>query len=98
MSSPISSIVSRRACTRTTGSSAGALSIATDEHSGDVVPVNRTAVAVTVVDPRKGVVEENVATGADPDHVEITDGTAYVVDKSGATRSEDTLTRIRLAR
>ncbi|OKJ91712.1 YncE family protein [Streptomyces sp. CB02400] len=84
--------------TKTVATGAGALSVATDERSGDVVVVNRTAATVTVVDPRKGVIEKTVATGANPNHVEITDGTAYVTDKSGATQTEDTLTRIRLAR
>lgn len=42
--------------------------------------------------------EETVSTGANPNHVEIADGTAYVVDKSGAGAAEDTVTRIRLAR
>ncbi|MET9354667.1 hypothetical protein ABZY14_17040 [Streptomyces sp. NPDC006617] len=37
--------------------------------------------------------------GANPNHVEIADGTAYVVDKSGAGDAEgSTVTRIRLAR
>lgn len=84
--------------TKSVATGAGALSVATDERSGDVVVVNRTAATVTVVDPREGVIEETVATGANPNHVEIADGTAYVTDKSGATQSEDTLTRIRLAR
>ncbi|MFI5569750.1 YncE family protein [Streptomyces sp. NPDC051740] len=84
--------------TKSVATGAGALSVATDERSGDVVVVNRTAATVTVVDPREGVVEETVATGANPNHVEIADGTAYVTDKSGATQTEDTLTRIRLAR
>ncbi|MFG3335147.1 hypothetical protein ACGFZZ_24465 [Streptomyces tendae] len=42
--------------------------------------------------------EESVSTGANPNHVEIADGTAYVVDKSRAGAAEDTVTRIRLAR
>ncbi|MFI8191718.1 YncE family protein [Streptomyces sp. NPDC085946] len=84
--------------TKSVATGAGALSVATDERSGDVVVVNRTAATLTVVDPRKGAVEETVATGANPNHVEITDGTAYVTDKSGATQTEDALTRIRLAR
>ncbi|MEU6374865.1 YncE family protein [Streptomyces sp. NPDC046909] len=76
---------------------AGALSVATDGRSGDVVVVNRSAANVTVVDPRKGVVEETVATGANPNHVEVADGSAYVVDKSGAgAAGEDQVTRIRL--
>ncbi len=84
--------------TKSVATGAGALSVATDERSGDVLVVNRTAANVTRVDPRTGVVEETVATGANPNHVEIADGTAYVVDKSGATQTEDTATRIRLAR
>ncbi|MFF1442520.1 hypothetical protein [Streptomyces sp. NPDC058295] len=77
----------------------GALSVATDERSGDVLVVNRTAANVTVVDPRKGVVEEMVAPGANPNHVEVADGSAYVVDKSGAgAAGEDQVTRIRVTR
>ncbi|MFE9686714.1 YncE family protein [Streptomyces sp. NPDC006285] len=84
--------------TKSVATGAGALSVATDERSGDVLVVNRTDANVSRVDPRMGVVEETVTTGANPNHVEITDGTAYVVDKSGATQTEDTVTRIRLAR
>lgn len=84
--------------TKSVATGAGALSVATDERSGDVLVVNRTDADVTRVDPREGVVEETVATGANPNHVEIADGTAYVVDKSGAGTAEDTVTRIRLAR
>ncbi|MDN3264703.1 YncE family protein [Streptomyces sp. CSDS2] len=84
--------------TKSVATGAGALSVATDERSGDVLVVNRAAANVTRVDVRKGVVEETVATGANPNHVEIADGTAYVVDKSGAGAAADTLTEIRLAR
>ncbi|MYR46489.1 YncE family protein [Streptomyces sp. SID5910] len=84
--------------TKSVATGAGALSVATDERSGDVLVVNRTDADVTRVDPRKGRVEETFATGANPNHVEIADGVAYVVDKSGAGAAEDTLTRIRLAR
>ncbi|MEU1049828.1 YncE family protein [Streptomyces sp. NPDC005897] len=84
--------------TRSVATGAGALSVATDERSGDVLVVNRTAANVTRVDVEEGVIEETVATGTNPNHVEIADGTAYVVDKSGATATEDTVTRIRLAR
>ncbi|MEU2436645.1 YncE family protein [Streptomyces rubradiris] len=84
--------------TKSVATGAGALSVATDERSGDVLVVNRTAANVTRVDVKKGVVEETVTTGANPNHVEIADGTAYVVDKSGAGAAEDTLTEIRLAR
>ncbi|MFG3248714.1 YncE family protein [Streptomyces sp. NPDC048187] len=84
--------------TKSVATGAGALSVATDERSGDVLVVNRTAANVTRVDVRKGVIEETVATGTNPNRVEVTGGTAYVVDKSGATATEDTVTRIRLAR
>ncbi|MGV9510090.1 beta-propeller fold lactonase family protein [Streptomyces tendae] len=84
--------------TKSVATGAGALSVATDERSGDVLVVNRTDATVTRVDPRRGTVEETVSTGANPNHVEIADGTAYVVDKSGAGAAEDTVTRIRLAR
>ncbi|WP_320774138.1 YncE family protein [Streptomyces sp. CRN 30] len=86
------------AVTKSVATGAGALSVATDERSGDVLVVNRTDANVTRVDVRKGVVEETVATGANPNHVEVADGTAYVVDKSGAGTAEDTITEIRLAR
>ncbi|MFE5393380.1 YncE family protein [Streptomyces sp. NPDC056568] len=84
--------------TKSVATGAGALSVATDERSGDVLVVNRTAANVTRVDVKKGVIEETIATGINPNHVEIADGTAYVVDKSGATATEDTIARIRLAR
>ncbi|MFI8490266.1 YncE family protein [Streptomyces rubrogriseus] len=84
--------------TKSLATGAGALSVATDERSGDVLVVNRTDANVTRVDVKKGVIEETIATGTNPNHVEITNGTAYVVDKSGATATEDTITRIRLAR
>ncbi|MEU4659813.1 YncE family protein [Streptomyces sp. NPDC023723] len=84
--------------TKSVATGAGALSVATDERSGDVLVVNRTDANVTRVDVKTGVVEETVATGANPNHVEVADGTAYVVDKSGAGTAEDTLTEIRLAR
>lgn len=71
--------------------------VATDDRSGDVVVVNRTAATATVVDPCRGVIEETVATGANPHHVEVADGVAYVVDKSGAgANGEDQVTVIRL--
>ncbi|MEU0851411.1 YncE family protein [Streptomyces flaveolus] len=88
----------RGVVTKSVATGAGALSVATDERSGDVLVVNRTAANVTRVDVKKGVIEETIATGTNPNHVEIADGTAYVVDKSGATATEDTITRIRLAR
>ncbi|GAA4823415.1 YncE family protein [Streptomyces ziwulingensis] len=84
--------------TKSVATGAGALSLATDERSGDVLVVNRTDANVTRVDVKTGTIEETVATGANPNHVEVADGTAYVVDKSGAGTAEDTLTKIRLAR
>ncbi|MFI6339310.1 YncE family protein [Streptomyces sp. NPDC050535] len=85
------------AVTRSVATGAGALSVATDERSGDVLVVNRTAANVTVVDPRAGAVVETVATGANPNHVEVADGTAYVVDKSGSgPAGEDLVTRVSL--
>ncbi|MFI7349471.1 YncE family protein [Streptomyces sp. NPDC049936] len=84
--------------TKSVPTGAGALSVATDERSGDVLVVNRTDANVTRVDVKKGVIEETIATGTNPNHVEIANGTAYVVDKSGAAATEDTITRIRLAR
>ncbi|MFB7656310.1 MULTISPECIES: YncE family protein [unclassified Streptomyces] len=84
--------------TKSVPTGAGALSVAADERSGDVLVVNRTDATVTRVDPRRGVVEQTWTTGANPNHVEISDGTAYVVDKSGAGAAEDTATRIRLSR
>ncbi|MFK0117707.1 YncE family protein [Streptomyces sp. NPDC090994] len=84
--------------TKSVATGAGALSVATDERSGDVLVVNRTAADVTRVDVKTGTVEETFATGANPNHVEVADGTAYVVDKSGAGTAEDTLTEIRLSR
>lgn len=87
------------AVTNSVATGAGALSVATDDRSGDVLVVNRTAANVTVVDPRTGTVEETVATGANPNHVEVADGTAYVVDKSGAgAAGEDQVTRVRIGR
>ncbi|CAM5289110.1 putative protein OS=Streptomyces aurantiogriseus OX=66870 GN=GCM10010251_89530 PE=4 SV=1 [Streptomyces aurantiogriseus] len=60
--------------------------------------VNRTAATATVVDPREGVVEETITTGRNPNHVEVADGVAYVVDKSGAGENgADTVTVIDLA-
>ncbi|MGW5565131.1 YncE family protein [Streptomyces tendae] len=84
--------------TKSVPTGAGALSVATDERSGDVLVANRTDANVTRVDVKKGVIEETIATGTNPNHVEIANGTTYVVDKSGATATEDTITRIRLAR
>ncbi|MDQ1042786.1 YncE family protein [Streptomyces sp. V4I2] len=85
--------------TRSVVTCAGALSVAADDRSGDVLVVNRTAANVTVVDPRTGTVEETVPTGANPNHLESVDGTAYVVDKSGAgAAGENQVTRVRIGR
>ncbi|MFD7709661.1 YncE family protein [Streptomyces sp. NPDC059785] len=85
--------------TKTVTTGAGPLSVATDERSGDVLVVNRTDATVSVVDPRKGTVKETLTTGANPNHVEVANGTAYVVDKSGAgANGEDQVNRIRLGR
>ncbi|MER5442752.1 YncE family protein [Streptomyces sp. NPDC002790] len=75
----------------------GTLSVASDDRSGKLVAVNRTDATATVVDPRKGSVVKTVSTGANPNHVEVARGTAYVVDKSGTgPAGEDTLTRFRV--
>ncbi|BCL29718.1 hypothetical protein GCM10017557_45770 [Streptomyces aurantiacus] len=85
--------------TRSVATGAGALSVATDTRSGNVLVANRTTATVSVVDPRKGTVKESLATGANPNHVEVADGTAYVVDKSGSgAAGEDQVNRISLAR
>ncbi|MFC5171422.1 MULTISPECIES: YncE family protein [Streptomyces] len=70
--------------TKSVATGAGALSVADDDRTGNVVVVNRTAATATVVDPGKGTVVRTVTTGANPNHVTVTNGTAYVVDKSGA--------------
>ncbi|WP_405690522.1 YncE family protein [Streptomyces sp. NBC_01185] len=70
--------------TKSVATGAGALSVAGDDRTGNVVVVNRTAATATVVDPRKGSIVRTVTTGANPNHVTVADGTAYVVDKSGA--------------
>ncbi|MFD8572720.1 YncE family protein [Streptomyces sp. NPDC057694] len=83
--------------TKSVPTGAGPLSVATDTRSGKVVAVNRTDATATVVDPRKGTVVKTVPTGANPNHIEIAHGTAYVVDKSGASPTgDDTLTRFRV--
>ncbi|MFD6281766.1 YncE family protein [Streptomyces sp. NPDC060209] len=70
--------------TKSVATGAGALSVAADDRTGNVVVVNRTDATATVVDPGKGTVVRTVTTGANPNHVTVTNGTAYVVDKSGA--------------
>lgn len=85
--------------TKSVATGQGPLSVATDSRSGNVLVVNRTDATVSVVSPRKGAVVETVATGANPNHIEVTGGFAYVVDKSGAgTDGKDQIHRIRLAR
>ncbi|WP_448322273.1 YncE family protein [Streptomyces sp. CO7] len=69
--------------TATVPTGAGALSVATDERTGNLVVVNRVAATVSVVDPRTGAVQ-NLPTQKNPNHVTVVDGTAYVLDKSGA--------------
>ncbi|MDQ0792605.1 YncE family protein [Streptomyces sp. B1I3] len=70
--------------TKSVATGAGALSVAQDDRTGNIVVVNRTAADVTVVDPKKGKIVRTVTTGAGPNHVTVANGTAYVVDKSGA--------------
>lgn len=62
----------------------GALSVDSDSDSGAVLVANRDAATVSVVDPKAAKVVENLTTEANPNHIGITDGDAYVVDKSGA--------------
>ncbi|MGW5866652.1 YncE family protein [Streptomyces sp. NPDC055239] len=87
------------AVTRSVATGGGTKSVAVDRRSGHVLAVNRTTATVTVVDPRKGAVVRSVATGANPNHVQVTEGHAYVVDKSASgPAGEDLLTRVRLGR
>jgi YVTN family beta-propeller protein len=69
--------------TATVPTGAGALSVATDERTGNLVVANRVAATVSVVDPRTGAVQD-LPTQKNPNHVTVVDGTAYVLDKSGA--------------
>ncbi|MFI0237552.1 YncE family protein [Streptomyces sp. NPDC016845] len=83
--------------TKSVPTGAGPLSVATDARTGKLVTVNRTDATATVVDPRKATVTSTITTGANPNHVEIANGTAYVVDKSGTgPTGEDQLTRFRI--
>ncbi|MEU0145348.1 YncE family protein [Streptomyces sp. NPDC006288] len=85
--------------TKSVATGAGALSVAADDRTGNLVVANRTAATATVVDPAKGTVVRTVTTGANPNHVEIADGTAYVVDKSGAgLGGADQIHRFRVTR
>ncbi|MEV8022250.1 YncE family protein [Streptomyces sp. NPDC086554] len=87
------------AVTKTVPTGAGALSVATDRRSGHVLVANRTPGNITVVDPREGKVVETLATGANPNHIQVTDGTAYAVDKSGTgPEGQDKVHRIGLGR
>jgi YVTN family beta-propeller protein len=69
--------------TATIPTGAGALSVATDERTGNVVVANRVAATVSVVDPQRGTVQD-LPVQKNPNHVTVVDGTAYVLDKSGA--------------
>ncbi|MCX4672187.1 YncE family protein [Streptomyces sp. NBC_01381] len=87
------------AVTKTVPTGAGALSVATDRRSGHVLVANRTPGNITVVDPREGTVVETLATGANPNHIQVTDGAAYAVDKSGSgPEGQDQVHRIGLGR
>ncbi|MFH8484511.1 YncE family protein [Streptomyces longisporoflavus] len=87
------------AVTKSVPTGAGALSVATDRRTGSVLVANRTPGTVTVVDPAKGTVVETLATGANPNHVQVTGGTAFVVDKSGTgPEGQDQAHRIRIGR
>ncbi|MWA15077.1 YncE family protein [Streptomyces sp. BA2] len=87
------------AVTRSVPTGGGTKSVAVDHRSGHVLAVNRTTATVTIVDPHKGAVVKSVATGANPNHVQVAEGHAYVVDKSGSgPAGEDLLTRVRLRR
>ncbi|MEV8071052.1 YncE family protein [Streptomyces sp. NPDC085995] len=89
----------KKSVAKTIPTGAGALSVAADARTGRVLVVNRTDADVSVVDPRKGVVVETLATGANPNHITVDEGTAYVVDKSGAgPEGQDQAYRIRIAR
>ncbi|WP_328666139.1 YncE family protein [Streptomyces sp. NBC_00322] len=75
---------------------AGALAVATDACTGNVYVANRESGTTSVVDPRKGIVLANLATGANTDHVVVTRGTAYVVDKAAVgAEAMDSIHRIR---
>ncbi|MFI7103380.1 YncE family protein [Streptomyces sp. NPDC050161] len=87
------------AVTKSVPTGDGTLAVASDPRSRTVLVANRTAATVSLIDPRKGSVVKTVTTGANPNHIEIAHGTAYVVDKSNAgPQGEDQLNRIRVKR
>ncbi|MGW1839123.1 YncE family protein [Streptomyces sp. NPDC002067] len=84
---------------KTVATGEGTLAVASDPRTGAVAVADRTAATVSFLDPRKGTVVKTVTTGANPNHIEIARGTAYVVDKSGTgPQGEDRLNRIRVTR
>ncbi len=75
---------------------AGSLAVATDVCTGHVYVANRESGTTTIVDPRKGTVLADLPTGVNTDHVVITRGTAYVVDKAAVgANTMDSIHRIR---
>ncbi|MGW0927515.1 Vgb family protein [Streptomyces sp. NPDC002644] len=83
--------------TATVPTGAGAKSVDVAPRSGKVVVVNRLADNVSVVDPGTREVVATVPTGDLPNHVRVTGGTAFVLDKSGSgAGGEDLVTRVRL--
>ncbi|WP_151770388.1 Vgb family protein [Streptomyces abyssomicinicus] len=83
--------------TATVPTGAGAKSVDVAPRTGRVVVVNRLAGDVSVVDPRTTEVVATVPTGPLPNHVRVTGGTAFVLDKSAAgATGEDRVTRVRL--
>ncbi|MBT2388643.1 YncE family protein [Streptomyces sp. ISL-1] len=76
---------------------AGSLAVATDVCTGNVFVANRGSGTTTVVDPRNGTVLADLSTGANTDHVVVTRGTAYVLDKAAAgAGAVDSIHRIRV--
>lgn len=75
---------------------AGALSVAVDHQTGKILVANRTAATVTIVDASKLEVIEQLKTSANPNHVEIVNGVAVVLDKSGGGTAPDTIYGITL--
>lgn len=77
----------------------GAKSLAAVRRSARVLVVNRLADCVSVVDTRSGAVKETIGTNALPNHVHMSDASAYVLDKSASgPKGEDHVTRIDVAR
>lgn len=84
---------------REVATGAGTLAVAFDACTGHVFAANKDAGTTTVFDPRTGTVVAGLATGANTDHVVVTDGTAYVVDKAAAGPGQiDSIHRIRRSR